>query len=233
MRKFYRNELHRLIEQELGYDTALFTLKDKMEGDQPTVEICVIGSPLCFTTRNATSSWDQFEYCTTEYRPDWAGTKWYPVNGYLNFEQLKQHLTRWMREHPKKYFDDQESPDSWRDWDLNRTVLDAIGPSMSDNSAFNMEQLASIERVLNAFRVETISKLGLQDAEIRTLNEHVDYLIESSTRLGRKDWIMIAASTIITIVVALSLDTQKGRALFELFRSALTALGFGPPLLTQ
>jgi hypothetical protein len=136
-----------------------------------------------------------------------------------------------MREHPRKYFEDQESPDNWRDWDLNRTVLDALSPSSADNSAFNMEEAASIERTLSAFRLEAIAKLELQEEEVKKLNENIDYLIESSTRLGRKDWIMIAASTIITVVVALSLDTSRGRTLFELFRSALSALGFGPPLI--
>ena len=137
----------------------------------------------------------------------------------------------WMREHPKKYFEDQESPDSWRDWDLNRTVLNAIGPPSSDNSALNMEEVAYIERTLNAFRLESISNLELQEEEIQTLNQNIEYLIESSMRLGRKDWIMIAASTIITVVVALSLDTTRGRTIFELFRNALSALGFGPPLI--
>lgn len=231
MRKIYRNELHRLIQQELGYDPALFTLKEISSGETPTIEISVRETPLRFTIRNAPNSWDWFDFSTTRYRPDWASTKWYPTNGHLNFDQLKEHFMSWMREHPKKYFEDQDSPDNWRDWDLNRTVLDAIGPTSSDNSAFNMEEVASIERTLNAFRLETITKLELNEEEVKKLNEQIDYLIESSTRLGRKDWIMIAASTIITVVVALSLDTSKGRTLFELFRSALSALGFGPPLI--
>ncbi len=231
MRKIYRNELHRIIQQELGYDPALFTLKEISGGETPTVEISVRETPLRFTIRYAPSSWDSFDFCTTRYRPDWAPTKWYPQNSHLNFDQLKEHFLSWMRDHPRRYFEDQHSADSWRDWDLNRTVLDAIDTSSSDNSAFNMEQAAAIERTLNAFRVEAIEKLGLQEADIQELNERIDYLIEASSRVGRKDWIMLAASTVIGIVVTLSLDTNKGRTLFELFRAALSALGFGTPLL--
>ena len=94
-----------------------------------------------------------------------------------------------------------------------------------------MEQTAAIEHTLSAFRIEAIEKLGLQDVDIQKLNEQIDYLIEASSRIGRKDWLMIAASSIITIVVTLSLDTTKGRTLFELFRAALSALGFGSPLI--
>lgn len=231
MRKIYRNELHRIIKQELGYDPALFVLQDISGDEGPAIRICVRDTPLCFIIRNSKTSWDMFQSSTTRYRPDWAATSWYPPNGHLNFDQLKEQFVVWMRQHPKKYFDDQESSDSWRDWDLNRTVLDVLDTSSIDNSPFNMEQTAAIEHTLSAFRIEAIEKLGLQDVDIQKLNEQIDYLIEASSRIGRKDWLMIAASSIITIVVTLSLDTTKGRTLFELFRAALSALGFGSPLI--
>jgi hypothetical protein len=231
MRKIYRNELHRIIQQELGYDPALFTLKEIAGGDTPTIEISVRDTPLRFIIRNASNSWDLFDYRTTRYRPDWALTNWYPTNAHLNFDQMKEHFVKWMREHPRRYFEDQESTDSWRDWDLNRTVFDAIDTSSSDNSDFNMEQAAAIERTLNDFRVEVIEKLGLQETEIHKLNESIDYLIEASSRVGRKDWIMLAVSSVLGIAVTLSLDTTRGRVLFELFRATLSALGFGTPLI--
>lgn len=58
--------------------------------------------------------------------------------------------------------------------------------------------------------------------EKKIVNNRLDYLIEASEKQNKFDWKSIAVSTLLGIATSLSLDTEKGRLLFELFKKVFS-----------
>ena len=58
--------------------------------------------------------------------------------------------------------------------------------------------------------------------QLRLIQMQLDYLSEAVGRLNRIDWRGLAVSTVITIAIQLSLDTEKGKLLFQLFQQAFS-----------
>jgi hypothetical protein len=53
------------------------------------------------------------------------------------------------------------------------------------------------------------------------INERLEYLSQAVDRLNKFDWKAQALSTLISIAVNLSVDTEGGKKLFQLFSQAL------------
>ncbi len=60
--------------------------------------------------------------------------------------------------------------------------------------------------------------------EQQVVNNQLDYLIEAMNRLNKFDWKSIAISSIMSISVALTLDTNKGQLLFDLFKKVFSII---------
>ena len=60
--------------------------------------------------------------------------------------------------------------------------------------------------------------------EQQVVNNRLDYLIEAMNRLNKFDWKSIAISSIMSISVALTLDTNKGQLLFDLFKKVFSII---------
>ena len=57
--------------------------------------------------------------------------------------------------------------------------------------------------------------------QLELINERLKYLSDSVERLNRFDWKALAASTVVSIGITLTLNTETGKQLFNLFMQAL------------
>ena len=58
------------------------------------------------------------------------------------------------------------------------------------------------------------------------ISQKLDYLTEAIDRLNKFDWRAVAFSTIMTISATLSLDTEKGSLLIELFKQIFVKIRY-------
>ena len=72
---------------------------------------------------------------------------------------------------------------------------------------------------INEFKVLIINGFHPDVKELNIIENRLEYLSESLNRLNKIDWKGLAISTVISISIALSLDTTSGHKLFELFKS--------------
>jgi hypothetical protein len=65
------------------------------------------------------------------------------------------------------------------------------------------------------------------------IEDQFTYLMESSQRLGRKDWLNITFSTLVSLAVTLALPLERATGLLQLAESLLKSLWHGAQALLQ
>jgi len=107
------------------------------------------------------------------------------------------------------------APDFWGQLASNPLVL-AQASTTDDNSRFRddeheelLRRLASIESRLIEFYGDTLPRLS-------AIEKRMEEIRNASTRIGRKDWIMLVVGQLFNLVATLGLDGEKAREVFEL-----------------
>lgn len=124
-----------------------------------------------------------------------------------------------------------DAPDLWAAIGQERQLLETSSSPETSNAPFSQQEQESISihvREVGEYlkRVHQIS-----DHNWSYVRPRLDYLVESSARLGRKDWLNIAINTLISIVVALALPSNAASDLFLFFKNTVRTLFGGTPLL--
>jgi hypothetical protein len=116
------------------------------------------------------------------------------------------------------FIEENNTIDLWEQYTKGETLLNIEQIDFGDKTNFSSDEQRQISLSINELKYLIHSKFSTDIEQQELVNERLDYLIESSKRLNRFDWKSLAINTIITISVTLSLDTQKGNELFELFK---------------
>lgn len=103
---------------------------------------------------------------------------------------------------------------------LTREALD-----IEDNSPFRPDEVRAIQDQLEAFRSEVRASLQLHAAELARVESHVQYLRDSSERLGRKDWINLLLGVLIQLTLQVSSTSAIKDSVGKLWRSLCASLG--------
>jgi hypothetical protein len=99
----------------------------------------------------------------------------------------------------------------------------------NDKSFFSSEEKRQVRLSLNELKLLIQTNLNTNKEEQEIVTARLDYLIEATDRLNKFDWKSLAASSLISIAIALTLDTKKGFLLFELFKKVFSLV----PILTN
>jgi hypothetical protein len=89
-------------------------------------------------------------------------------------------------------------------------------------SAFSENDKIQLRLSINELHLLIIKNFSPSVDEMKIINARLEYLSNSLDRLNRIDWRGLALSTIISISVTLSLDTEKGKLLLGLFKKVFT-----------
>ena len=96
----------------------------------------------------------------------------------------------------------------------------ACGPRTSGGlSPAEQEEIAEQLRELRQYVVRTYSLSGLQ---ARLLEEKLDYLTAAASRVGRKDWLLMAAGLMLSYVMEAALPPEAAR---DILGMLLTSIG--------
>lgn len=112
------------------------------------------------------------------------------------------------------------SPDLWSALKAEKGILEAATTKES-NELFSSEEKIKLKANLNEIKLYIFSTKSLQSNETSFIENRINYLVESSERLGKKDWINITLGVLINIILFLSLPAE---AAGELFRFASNTL---------
>ena len=210
MRLTYKNELFKKI-QEWGYNANLFTIEN-------TDNDCLLtlnNSPLIYHIAND-FSYDFFRIECVTYSPQWKVQK-----GDCRFtDELFSDFHMWLKNHVNAYIEDQTSIDLWDIFTNNNQSQNRNCIDFSTSEKFTEDEKIQTQLLMNEFKNLLIERFDLQEEQIKIVNARIDYLVEATKRLNKFDWKGCAINSLISIIIALSLDVEKAQQLIHLFQTA-------------
>jgi hypothetical protein len=137
-----------------------------------------------------------------------------------SWQTLIPQVSRWLEE--VKH--DLNTPDLWAELRREAELLGAGSNRVIENTPFTPEEQQEIARRLDKLATDVSHALSLSGAQTNALEGKIDYLIEASTRLGRKDWLNNFIGVTLPFVLAAALAPEAARALFLTFLRSIGIL---------
>ena len=120
-----------------------------------------------------------------------------------------------------------EAPDVWGAISQETQVLEAA--SDEDNTPFTKDEKTYIRAGIDEIEQYLLTAHKL-DPEL--IESRLKYLVESSERLGRKDWKNLLLATLVSIIIQAAVSPEAAREIFRFVGAALIQiLQHGPLLL--
>lgn len=141
-----------------------------------------------------------------------------------DWQVQKQFFASWLSNLRREV----ESPDLWAEVSKEARILDSAASSETSNTPFNTEEKAYILNGLNEIKQYLLTAHKL-DPEL--VESRLKYLVESSDRLGRKDWLNLLLSVLVSIVINAALPGDATRELFRFVGTVLRQIINTPLLL--
>jgi hypothetical protein len=139
-------------------------------------------------------------------------------------EDAYARFQEWLANEVKPYIDEMLQPDLWAGIEQQREFVTPTSLTPHDVSFFTDEEKPSLRTSIKQFRLLVCEKFDPTQEQLEIIDERLDYLSEAVDRLNRFDWKSLGLGTVLSIVVALSLDTSKGKLLFDLFKQAFSGM---------
>jgi hypothetical protein len=121
-----------------------------------------------------------------------------------------------------------ESPDLWGAISKEAQLLESAASAGTSNAPFTTEEKAYIVQGINEIKQYLLTAHKL-DPEL--VESRLNYLVESSERVGRKDWINLLISVLVGIVINAALPPEATRELFRFVGTVLRQIVNMPLLL--
>ena len=115
-----------------------------------------------------------------------------------------------------------ESPDLWGVLAADQPLTQPGGIHL-ENSRFSDDEVRRIATGVNQIRVYIERTLQLTSIQSEFVAERLQFLQESSERLGRKDWVALALGTLANIVVGIAVAPEAAK---DFLRTANSLLGW-------
>ncbi len=223
MRKKHKNEIFNFLNSiTLGADN--FEIEEHVEDDLQETNIIFNGTQLEFKIRTSNESYELFDYRFVKYTPTYDFTGFYPPSGWTDFETVFESFKVWVNDHVNEFVEELQIPDLWREYKKGNTSLRFNEINFDNQEKLNYEEKVQIKMAINELKLVIHKNLETSEEEQRLVENRLDYLIGAMNRLNKFDWKSVTISTIMSISIALSLDTNKGQILFELFKKIFNVI---------
>lgn len=225
MRVKHRNIILEIV-KEAGISPKDFTItesvteKDKLH--QTTFKYK--NSPFSFDIRVSNESYEQLDYRYVQYGPNFPFTIFFPENDFTDFDSVANEFEEWINEHILEYEEDQFEPDLWSEYHEGQQNVDINQIDFNDKSNFTIAERKQISLAINEVKFLIEKNFKPLEKQLILINERLDYLAESAQNLNKFDWKSLLFSTILGIATTLTLDTEIGKKLFELFRQVFSSI---------
>ena len=143
--------------------------------------------------------------------PDW------PYDAY-SWQASTTRVSTWLQEVKR----DLETPDLWAELRREVHLLGVGSNEVTDNTLFTQDEQKQIAEQLRGLAKHVSDASSLSEAQKQILNEKIDYLADSSRRLGRKDWLNIFIGVTLGYLLSTALPPDVARGIFS---TCLRAMG--------
>lgn len=239
MLRKYRNALFEMI-RAVNMNPRDFKSKEEVLQNFQAFRLQVGDSSLNFVVRTAFSGDERVFDCKySKYErahpePKFPETD-YPSVWY-KFSYVEKQFQQWLDSWVRKYLSDREEetedlvlPDLWTELDLSESSF--VDSQVIQNTLFSLEEQKRIAETVNEFEQEVQRREILSQEQADILHERIEYLVESSKRLGRKDWLAAAAGSLIGFTFQSGLTSENAMQIIHLAGEAIRWIAHTPLLL--
>lgn len=217
MKKKFKNDI-------FNYLSANMIEIDKFDliEDNNRTEILLKDSPLKFIIGTSPQSYDWLDYQFVTFSPDFALSDIYPPNDWVDFKNVFDGFKSWITNHVEEFIEDGQTYDLWSEYKKGNKSLNFREIEFENQESFSFDEKAQIKMAINELKLLIHKSLEISEEEQQLVNDRLEYLIDAINRLNKFDWKSVAISTIMSISIALTLDTTKGQLLFDLFKKVFS-----------
>jgi hypothetical protein len=117
-----------------------------------------------------------------------------------------------------------DASDLWEAFMKERTLAELSGSAEEDNRPFTKHEKDYVAKHLKEIKQYLISTQETNAEKQRFIESRIEYLIESSERMGLKDWHMTLMGIIATFVIAAVVTPERAHELFRMIAGAFLPL---------
>ena len=182
-------------------------------------------TPLKFVVRESAIDFDAFWYKGSKFVPGYPmGRWWWIFSKTVPAKEVLVHFRKWLNEVAKAYVQDIDLPDYWAQVEMYKSFVDeSTAPTGDNRERFSDEERQEVRDSVKRFHTMIGEEFKPTPEQKEFIKERLDYLSRAAERLNRFDWNGLAISVVVSIAVNLSVDTERGRVLFTLFKTAFEA----------
>jgi hypothetical protein len=213
LQKWQKNELLETL-KERGLDAAEFTLKDSKD----EVRIKHKRSASRFIVRNKGGGYVGSRVAGELPETSYDAASW---QGLVTSFSAWSSLVKF----------DLDTPDLWAELQHDTKLLTAASNKLIDNRPFAPNEQKEIAERLEKVMKSVCNAHSLSKTQIEGLEAGVDYLVDASVRLGRKDWLNAFIGAIFGYVLTATLPPESARTILTTFLRGVGLLYPELPLL--
>jgi hypothetical protein len=138
----------------------------------------------------------------------------------LSWYAVKEQVALWLID--VKF--DVGTPDLWAQLEGERKLLEAISDDSVENRPFTEAEQKQVAEQLQELRSYVRDAHSLSDAQVRLLDEKLDYLVDATSRAGRRDWLLMLAGVMLSYVLAADLPGEAARDILGTFLKGIARI---------
>jgi hypothetical protein len=159
-----------------------------------------------------------FDFESSVFAPSFPSSKF--ESGYgENMQQIKERLTIWLEYHLNFFFEELIAPDLFNEYQNQQKLLNFEDIVFEETELFSIVEKKLIKERFDSVKVLIIDHYNPNSDQLKFIEERLNYLVDASDRLNKYDWKGLLVSTIFSIAINLTVDTEGGRFLFSLFKN--------------
>lgn len=207
----YKNGLLAVLKDE-GFDPEQFVAEEQGGGG---FKLIFGDTPLWFLAQNPQESFHWFSCYWTTFSPGFVQDS----TGRVSHEAMYRLLAEWLADHVRQYLASLLVPNLWDQIETQKKLLsfDAVE---QETGSYSDDEKAALRSSLSTAKLLITERFDPSEDQMEIISERFDYVDQALDRLNKRDWKGVLLNTIIGISTALSLNTEAGAALYELFKQA-------------
>lgn len=222
MLKKYKNGFMDIIQSQ-GLNPADFNTSEDEYGADCIFRIRFMDTGLVFVLSHRVDQWHQFRLDWTTFDDCFPPDRSCGMRAGITL--VYDHFRKWLMEQVKPCAYEITQPDLWQQLQQQKQLVSADPLTDYETSPFTEPEKEQLRVSVQQFRVLILESFSPTQEQLQAIDQKLDYLAAAVDRpINRFDWKGIALSTVIAIGIQLTLDTDRGRQLFELFKQALAVV---------
>jgi hypothetical protein len=117
---------------------------------------------------------------------------------------------------------DIDTPDLWAQLQGSAELLGSVSDESIENTPFTAAEQEEIVEQLKELKDHVSRTYSLSGLQVRLLEEKLDNLAAAAGRVGRKDWLLMAAGVMLGYVLTAALPPEAAR---EILGTLITSIG--------